>query len=237
MKKKLLAALICVVCATGAFAQSVSVGPKLGLNLSKVNDGTVPEKNTSEPFKPGLNFGLVFNMPISSFLSFQPEVLYSEKGSRLNREIVLSGWNQNYTRNDSYTSSLRYFEVPLMLKANLTPSAPVNVYVNGGISLGYWMSTKSFRKTEINDNGKLSTSKSSETEHFENMRGEQRMEAGLNLGAGAEMPLGANRLAFEFRYNQGLTSIVDPSQNRRDGRDYPVRNQVLSLSLIYFVNL
>ena len=50
--------MIAACMAAGAMAQ-VQVGPKVGMNLYKINDGEkIDQENVSEPFAVGFNLGL-----------------------------------------------------------------------------------------------------------------------------------------------------------------------------------
>ena len=67
MKKILLAAIAAVVCVGGAFAQ-LSMGPKVGLNVSSITgDGS--------QYRAGVNVGIFANYRINSLFAIQPEFL------------------------------------------------------------------------------------------------------------------------------------------------------------------
>ena len=67
--RKILLVVATVMCMGGAFAQ-LSMGPKLGLNVSSLTgDGS--------NFRAGMNVGIFANYRINKLLAIQPEFYYS----------------------------------------------------------------------------------------------------------------------------------------------------------------
>ncbi len=70
--RKILLVVATVMCMGGAFAQ-LSMGPKLGLNVSSLTgDGS--------NFRAGMNVGIFANYRINKLLAIQPEFYYSMQG-------------------------------------------------------------------------------------------------------------------------------------------------------------
>lgn len=70
--RKILLVVAAVMCMGGAFAQ-LSMGPKLGLNVSSLTgDGS--------NFRAGVNVGIFANYRINKLLAIQPEFYYSMQG-------------------------------------------------------------------------------------------------------------------------------------------------------------
>ena len=112
MKKILLAAIAAVVCVGGAFAQ-LSMGPKVGLNVSSITgDGS--------QYRAGVNVGIFANYRINSLFAIQPEFLYSMQGSAFDDVTILK-----QTIESSYTS--HYIDIPVLLK--IYPWRGLNVQV------------------------------------------------------------------------------------------------------------
>ncbi|WP_149239554.1 porin family protein [Dyadobacter sp. 32] len=77
MKKALL--LMCmVVSATVSSAQTISLGPKVGLNVSNYTGGDI-ESNALV----GFHLGGILNLGIGKVFSLQPEVLFSTQGAKI----------------------------------------------------------------------------------------------------------------------------------------------------------
>lgn len=91
--RKILLVVAAVMCMGGAFAQ-LSMGPKLGLNVSSLTgDGS--------NFRAGVNVGIFANYRINKLLAIQPEFYYSMQGAGFDDIPVLTKTlESNYT---SYT--------------------------------------------------------------------------------------------------------------------------------------
>jgi len=74
--KKLLVVLTMIVGLKVTYSQEVNFGIKTGLNLSSITGKT----NEQKGFFPGGHFGILVEIPISSKISFQPELMYSAQG-------------------------------------------------------------------------------------------------------------------------------------------------------------
>ena len=80
--RKILLVVATVMCMGGAFAQ-LSMGPKLGLNVSSLTgDGS--------NFRAGMNVGIFANYRINKLLAIQPEFYYSMQGAGFDDIPVLS---------------------------------------------------------------------------------------------------------------------------------------------------
>lgn len=100
-----------VMCMGGAFAQ-LSMGPKLGLNVSSLTgDGS--------NFRAGMNVGIFANYRINKLLAIQPEFYYSMQGAGFDDIPVLTK-----TLESNYTS--HYLNIPVLLK--IYPWAGLNVH-------------------------------------------------------------------------------------------------------------
>jgi opacity protein-like surface antigen len=86
----------------------VRVGITGGLNVS--NTINAVNSNYSTGAIAGFNAGLFLNLPLIYPLSFQPEVLYSEKGFAA------------VTNDGNFTQHANYVDVPLLLKFKLSPT-------------------------------------------------------------------------------------------------------------------
>ncbi len=87
------------------FGERISVGFKIGPNLSNVYD-TKGEQFKADP-KFGLAAGGFISIPIGKFLGIQPEVLFSQKGFQGSGTIL----GNNY----SFSKTSNYIDVPILL--------------------------------------------------------------------------------------------------------------------------
>ena len=106
----------------GSLAFAQTFGAKAGMNVSSLSNNGGLEDSKS---KIGFNAGLFMNAPLAESFSIQPEVLYSQYGSKGN--YTLGG--------DKYSSAshLDYIAVPVMFQYNATPE----FYLEAGPEFGF----------------------------------------------------------------------------------------------------
>ncbi|PAC26305.1 porin family protein [Flectobacillus sp. BAB-3569] len=114
MKKYMFSAMM-LLGAIATKAQSVELIPKVGLSIARQNFKDID----GEKSKIGFTGGLAINIHTKAKgLSFQPEINFVNKGTKLN-------WEE---RNTNLT--LNYLEVPLLAKYSFGP-----LYINAGPSV------------------------------------------------------------------------------------------------------
>jgi hypothetical protein len=102
MKKVLSILFLLTVLSAGVYAQGVSGGVKLGLNMA--NQTLSGNGFTTSPsFLPGFHAGGYLTMMFTEHLGLQPEVLYSGQGAK----------------NGSYKLKLGYITVPVLVRFNI----------------------------------------------------------------------------------------------------------------------
>jgi hypothetical protein len=99
MRKTLVIILFTVVVSATAQAQSFSLGPKAGINISNYTGGDIKSKS-----RVGYHIGGLLNFGIGSVVSFQPEVLLSTQGAKIEN----NGFRQEF--------KISYITVPVLLK-------------------------------------------------------------------------------------------------------------------------
>jgi len=112
MKKKLLPFIVSLFIMQAAIAQFDNAptikrfGFRAGANFSHMNFSKgSPPLPIETSWNVGINFGFVMLFPISDRLSFQPEYLYSQMGSKI--------------KNSDTAYKLNYLSLPLFLKFEL----------------------------------------------------------------------------------------------------------------------
>lgn len=174
-----------------AQGQSNNPGPKIGikggLNLSQLY---VDQPNAEdESMKLGLNFGIFGKIPVSNFLAVQPEVLYSNVGSKItyggsDLENVL-GIEPGEVR-----FNLNYVQVPIALAANV---GPLNLHAGPYFSYLLSANVKDLKSSSLNtaDIADL------DTDDF------NRLDYGLLFGVGFDV----QGVTVGVRYNYGLREV------------------------------
>lgn len=114
----------------------ISVGVKAGINSANVYDTQGEEFNADA--RIGMAGGIFVSIPIGTFLGFQPELLFSQKGYQSTYKIL-----GDY----SYTKTLNYIDVPLLIA--LKPSSFVTILA--GPQYSYLMKQKVVFKNPIAD--------------------------------------------------------------------------------------
>ncbi len=90
MKKNLLL-IIMTVLSTVSFAQSVSLGPKVGLNVSNYTGGDIESDALV-----GFHLGGILNLGIGRVFSIQPEVLFSTQGAKIQSNSQMRDFKTTY---------------------------------------------------------------------------------------------------------------------------------------------
>ncbi|AZA83535.1 PorT family protein [Chryseobacterium lactis] len=178
MKKQLLS--LCIVMGTMALAQSTEkpkFGVKAGANISSIT-------GSDSKSKFGFYAGAFANIPISSVVNIQPEVLYSEQGAKAKDKYYFGGLAVTDMK-----QTLGYINVPVMVQYNATSK----FYLEAGPEFGFLINAKAeenFIGTPLSRDNKDSL---------------RIFNFGLGLGLGYKlMP----KLGVNARYIAGLTDIA-----------------------------
>ena len=189
MKTAVIAAAVIVACATTATAQEMTAGVKVGYNNTKLwfdEDETGVDART----RVGLVAGVFTNVALTPRVAFQPEFLYSQKGSKL--------------RSEGEESALRinYFEIPLLADIRLNSGAN-RVSLMVGPTLGFRL------KAESEFNGV--------TEDLTEEPDDQVEKNDYGFTAGLALTM--NQFVIDGRYTWGLRNLnvdkTDPETTMR----------------------
>ena len=195
-----------------ANAQKISVGPRLGLNISNVafSDGDSKHINEMEEDKTsltGVHAGLVANIGVNEIFSIQPEILFSQKGLKYEDD------------GDSFATQMNYLEIPVLGKF-MFGSDDINFFINAGPYAAYMMGGKHMAEFGGDD---LSTEIDFDypDQHplFPNNNREKpnRMDFGLAVGAGLGINAGPGTFNLEARYGFGFNDITEYEKERPNG--------------------
>ncbi|UKJ07458.1 porin family protein [Solitalea lacus] len=130
MRKSIITLVLIVMAGIAAHAQNVKFGIKGGLNMAKVSsfkyygsNGTYQEEVATD-YKPGFHAGIFVDVGFSRYFSFQPELMYSQKGYK-SRYMVMG--NERTT-----TVSYNYLDLPLLAK--IKTGTGLNFYAGPSVS-------------------------------------------------------------------------------------------------------
>ncbi|MDD3738264.1 MAG: porin family protein [Lentimicrobiaceae bacterium] len=183
--KYLKIALVLLLATTTLIANSqVRFGIKGGLNItSYLSDD---EKIDDENLKYGFNAGVYLRLPVVSLLSLQTELLYTQKGSKI--EMSKFGNVEINT-----TSSTDYIELPVLLDIAIIDI----LHVHAGPYFSYLINKKSLTSNSDNNNIVAQVK-----DDFKKVNLNE-LDYGLAFGAS----LVSRSLELSLRYNYGVKTL------------------------------
>lgn len=196
-----------LVFSVNTFSQ-VSMGLRGGVNFANL-DLRGEDVFSFKP-KAGVNFAILFNIPLSPVLSLQIEPGFSQRGGRIDEKD--EGNINNIQVKQEITGKLltKYIEMPILfqykpkignLEAIFSLGPEVRIMTGG-------MKLKEHGKIYVN--GELTQDNSNETA----LNGDdafRRFDYGLVGGAGLAFPVGTVKLFTEGRYHFGLGNLNSPN--------------------------
>jgi len=162
-----------------------SVGVRAGVNFSKLQI-----KGASSSARTGFVGGFYGKFPLTDWMTFMLEALYSQKGFTKSNYQGITDW-------DLKTS---YLDFPVSLRVDI-PMKTVHPYIFGGFSPGVLLSASG--KNSATGGEWIDTKDELKMSNF-----------ALVFGAGLRM----NRWVLDFRFNNGTQNLND-SDADRDIRD------------------
>jgi len=174
-------------------------GVKVGLTYSNITGDDT--KDGDNNFKFGFELGAFMLYRINDLITFQPEILFTQKGV----EIDGSGANTNLTYN--------YVQVPLLLAFKTAPG--LKIYGGAYVSMltNIWVSNSDATSEQESD--------------FEDQLEKDASTYDMGISVGV-MFRGNNNMLFDFRYERGFNTITE--NTKEGGGDYEVYNQTFKIS-------
>lgn len=216
MKKLYSCVFFLIVSIVQAQTDQVTFGIKGGVNISTITDKPI----FANKIVPRISYhiGGFIEIPISDNFAFQPELLYSEKGSRYTSEIEFRASPNEIPVlvDQKLVTKLNYLTVPLLFKHYFSEEWAIYI----GPQVGYLISAK--QKSEL-------------SERIDNFPGDFEIDARdgfKDFDFGAKIALEyslENGMFFQGMYSRSVTKI-----NEFDG---PLgskhKNSVIQLSVGY----
>lgn len=159
-------------------------GFKGGINLTNLYVSDVKDEN----MKLGVNAGFFAKIPLVRGLSIQPELLYSNKGSKVTYDNILYD-NFLYGRGE-YRFNLHYIEAPISIVVNLAR----NLNIHGGVYSAYLAGAS---VTDMNEDGTINGVQTLNADNF------NRFDYGLLGGVALDI----QNFTIGARYNYGLREV------------------------------
>ncbi len=141
--------------------------------------------------KVGFAAGVFAEIPLTNIFSFQPELLFVQKGGSDSGDFVEDDdFFDDNGDGDSVSLTFNYLDIPLLARANIPLERDFSPYVVAGPSIGYLLSASA------------SSGDDDDIDEFY-----KSFNFGFVLGAGMEF----GNLSVDLRYDIGLTNIFDDS--------------------------
>lgn len=166
--------------ATETYFELMVKGTSTNLNYGAGNAALKDYKKSND----GIQAGISFQGGVTPMFSLVTELYYLRKGAELNEGNPLTG---------SYSKTrISTLELPVMARLHLG-----KLYLNAGPSLAYNLAghtSNAGQSTQISFNGSANAM--------------TRLDAGIQMGGGIEIPIKEKRLALDIRYAHGLSDIA-----------------------------
>ncbi|WP_370898319.1 porin family protein [Chryseobacterium gossypii] len=198
----------------------ITFGVKAGFNASTLTENNVEYEN-DQKFKIGINAGGFVNIPIAEKFSVQPEVLFSQGGSKTKDIYKYYSDNYNFKQEYDYKMTLNYIVLPVMLQYNILPQ----FYVEAGPEFGLLLGGKSKGNgTYTQTSGNNTTTSTQEYSNKLVMDLYNKFNFGIGVGAGYYF---THNFGVTGRFTAGITDIL--KNNSGDS----FRNNAVQIGVAY----
>ena len=231
--KKIASFILFTIFCFSANAQ-FSIMPKAGISYSNVafSDDLKGFFGSETDFKHrlGLMGGVAFNYAFGDMFSVQPEILISHKGFR----FVETG-----SGNGQLHFIINYIEIPVLAKATFG-SESFNFFVEGGPYLGIGLGGKGkYKNISGADDFKIKFGMEPENNQSDDWYLDNRLDFGLQVGAGAGLNLGPGQVGLDARYGLGFSNYFDTEGQFKDSglskEQLKSKNHTLAVTLGYMI--
>jgi opacity protein-like surface antigen len=189
MKKIILSTALLFAIGFTAKAQEIKYGVKAGVNFATLT-GDVPDDVKT---RTGFHTGVVAEFKLTEQFSIQPELLYSQQGTKYDFKDIDTGINIESTW------KMDYLTLPVAAKYYIIEGFSVEA----GPQIGYRLGAKI--KTEASGFGEQEYDLKDDT---------KAIEFGVIGGVAYDLPIG---LFFQARYNAGISKVNDDDDNVKNG--------------------
>jgi len=183
------------------YAQGITGGLKAGMNIAKFHEDDVAGRSFKS--KMGFCAGGFITFKVANIVAIQPEVLYTQKGTKWEEVFMGGTWNIN----------LNYLEIPVLFKVIMPIQGMIKPHLFVGPYFAY------------NLTAKVKTYYYGQSEEIDVDEETKDGDFGAVFGGGIDFGLPAGKIVFDARYSLGLTTIDE------EGSD--VKNNVFSFMLGY----
>ena len=173
--------LALLVTISTTYAQGITGGLKAGMNIANLHGDGV--EGFGYESKMGFCAGGFITFKVANIIAIQPEILYTQKGTKWEEEFVGETWKITYNFN--------YLEIPILLKVIM----PIQGMIKPHLFVGPYFAYNLTAKVKTRYNG-LDFDEVIKDSDF-----------GAVFGGGIDFGLPAGKIVFDARYSLGLTTI------------------------------
>lgn len=216
----LVVALLLVGGLSASAEVTLTAGTKAGMNIAN----SVGDDAADEESRTGLVGGGFLSINFSKWFAIQPELLFSQKGSKSTATrvfVVTDGINEDtVTQQGTFTSKLNYVEIPLLLRFNYVNESDIVPSLYAGPALAFRASPSiEFEGTVTDSTGTWDfVSDENAADIIEST------DIGFVFGAMVGIESGDGLVFAEVRYTRGFSSY-DATGN------YDLKNSAISVML------
>jgi hypothetical protein len=211
MKKLLLVTLVFISLNTRA--QSPTIGFTSGVAIANYK-AKVDGSNESANSKAGFTVGVLLDVPVGKYFSFQPALNFVQKGMKEKQSIL--GYTMKYKMN------VNEIEIPLNFLYN-SRGKNVNLFVGAGPSVAFALNGK-FNYSDGTD---------SKSENVKFGTGDEDMMKGIDIGANFIAGVSLNNgILVSCNYNAGLNNLFPGG----GGDNGSLKSHYLGIKLGYMLN-
>lgn len=174
--------MLSLICSTFIYSQNIEKGIKGGLNLASLSTDGNNDKN----LKLGLNAGVFAKFSVAESFSVQPELLYSNKGIKLNYDQAGIEGETKF--------NLNYIDLPVKLIFNLSDDFEFQF----GPYVGYMINAKTSTNANVLNQFQVNSEDEINKDRF------NAFDFGLTAGLGFTL----DPFIMGFNYNLGLTQVA-----------------------------
>lgn len=176
MKRLIVVLALGALISGSVLAEGLTFGFMGGLNLSNFTGDAVEDNK----MKLCLGGGIFMNLPMNDLISLQPELLYMNKGAKM--DVA-----------DDVGIRMSYIDIPVLVKFTVQTGGAFAPSFFAGPYLGFNMSAESYYEDEVYD--------------IEDQV--KSTDVGLVFGGGFDYATCKGKLIFDARYAFGLSTIDD----------------------------
>ena len=208
---------------------NIYAGFKGGICIPNLSAGSNNQNPLSNGYssRTGVDFGILATCQFNKWLSFQPEIIYSQQGGKHNGlQAIPNPYASDppyFYANFKNTAKLNYLMVPLMARFDFRLQKKLNLYANAGGFAEFLLSAKSVSKGSsyiyADEMGQQPVTPSPQS--FDSTSDIKSSIHKVNVGV-----IGAVGLSYEFQFGKifieggGNYGFINIQKYKADGTNY-----------------